>query len=519
MKTFAHLNQKFKEKLSKMKGKSSLRGVVRVLLLIFFIVTSFQARSQKQNEEYCFQFEQRFFVDSLHMPGMRVINTSDTSLSFRFSINDRFWFTPAEMVAYIIDMKTDSLPFTNTFISNAFHFVVMYSSHRNEISLKNENGFSPGTFINSLGYGICSNRSAVLANILLRLGFESRCINLGGHVVCEVFDNHKWKMLDPDNNIYFIRKNEIASVSEIEQDYSNCKTVFGKNTMNFFNTLMPQKYASFYADPDNNIVETWDVENINWETSCMTLPPGAELEFPADNPNVDSNTVNLFACLKLQSPFMGRLNIPFVIQSTKGRGFMYNLQDTVPSTAGAFKEFCAPGNYYVMADSINIYFYINPFLLPEKRDSSTIILYSNKSSGLQLIAKPNLKKEAPYVWLKKYEKILELKTPYYKDILSSSDPFFNDTISMISAKDFTSAFTDFYSKTHNTKKVPDSINNKLKHTLMVLKRLDLNEDVFFNKFKFPFFRSIIMIIIVELPEKAIDETFDFFKSKFRKSKD
>jgi len=172
-----------------------------------------------------------------------------------------------------------------------------------------------------------------------------------------------------------------------------------------------------------------------------------------------------------------------------------------------------------MADSINIYFYINPFLLPEKRDSSTIILYSNKSSGLQLIAKPNLKKEAPYVWLKKYEKILELKTPYYKDILSSSDPFFNDTISMISAKDFTSAFTDFYSKTHNTKKVPDSINNKLKHTLMVLKRLDLNEDVFFNKFKFPFFRSIIMIIIVELPEKAIDETFDFFKSKFRKSKD
>ncbi|HOY38229.1 MAG TPA: hypothetical protein PLK75_02930 [Bacteroidales bacterium] len=114
------------------------------------------------------------------MASFSVSNISDSIVRFTFTVNDKLWFSPDEMLGYIRNLSCDTLPGTGQLISSAFSFVVNHTGHRCELPLANNFSYSPGYFVNSIGYGLCSNRAAVLSNILIKLGYKSRCVQLGG---------------------------------------------------------------------------------------------------------------------------------------------------------------------------------------------------------------------------------------------------------------------------------------------------------------------------------------------------
>ena len=169
-------------------------------------------------------------------------NESEKSVNISFSLNGMFWFSREEMINYIREYETDSLPDTNILISKAYNFVINNTTHYEEYTMPRRFEYSPSILLNSLGLGICANRGAVLSHILKEMGFESRCVQLGGHLVTEVYDNGKWKMLDADYDTYFLIDDKIASVKEIKSDSLECNIIKGYRINDLFFYFFPLIY-------------------------------------------------------------------------------------------------------------------------------------------------------------------------------------------------------------------------------------------------------------------------------------
>lgn len=477
--------------------------------LAFLVMVSCNVQPEKPFSPANFQYKTQINinVDSGYLPGMRILNFSDSAVDFRFSINNRFWFTPEEMLDYIKNLDADTLPGTDGLIAKAFSFVIQFTRHKSEIPLSKEYAFSPGIIMNSLGYGICSNRGAVLAIILKTLGYQSRCVQLGGHLVTEVTDNSKWKMLDADNDIYFLKNGEIASVEQISDENQKCTPVFGYNTLNFFNRLMPENYQHFFTTKENNVVEAWYMENIQWESTHFTLPPYSEIEIPATNPNVKKNAPYMFACLNIKRPYKGLLNIPLVIHSANGKGSFYNIYSSEKLSQ---KYFYAPGKYMIVADSIKLYFYINPFLFHGIPNTSSIMLTCNKPNFPTIIPLAYKYNYTPYQGMVRYEKILEERIGLYKKAFDLNPEFYHDTITLSAVEELTDLTQTFYKQTRDVKKTPDSIENKINSSVDVLKQYHFENTKVFKKMHLPFYRNIIMLMIIEFPTGELQNIFAFY---------
>jgi len=356
--------------------------------------------------------------------------------------------------------------------------------------------------------GFAVTGGAVLAIILKELGYQSRCVHLGGHLVSEVFDKNKWKMLDADNNTYFLIDGKIASSDEIAYKSQKCTPVFGKNTMNIFNSLMPQNYISLFTTHDNNVADPWYLENINWGNTHFTLPAHAELELPAYNPCEEKNSPYLFARLKLQRPYKGFLDIPFVIHSVKGNGHIFNLH--AADEKKKHENFLSPGNYLVLSDSIDIYLYVNPFLFDNITGTAKVELVSNKENSLRLESRPYNFDYTPNLGLRKFENILEKKIELYKQAFATSPEYYYDTINLTSVEQLNDLTHNFYLKTRNIEKMPDSVVKKINTALEILKQQNHEGTKVFIKMRYPFHRNIIMMMMIELPVEEIQNTFDFY---------
>ncbi|MGQ9661865.1 MAG: hypothetical protein ACUVWX_05930 [Kiritimatiellia bacterium] len=75
----------------------------------------------------------------------------------------------------------------------------------------------PILFFNSYGITYCSMISAINCALWEAWGCPSRCVNLPGHVVAEVFYDGAWHMFDNDFYNYFLNeKGQVASAAELE---------------------------------------------------------------------------------------------------------------------------------------------------------------------------------------------------------------------------------------------------------------------------------------------------------------
>jgi hypothetical protein len=93
--------------------------------------------------------------------------------------------------------------------------------------------------------GACGGYSLVLAQVLQKLGFEIRPLQMkvgnkfGGHIVLEVKINEKWCVVDPLYNLSFKNSlNQLASAKDLKQNW------------NFYKTQLPTGYNSTYKYDD-----------------------------------------------------------------------------------------------------------------------------------------------------------------------------------------------------------------------------------------------------------------------------
>lgn len=190
----------------------------------------------------------------------------------------------------------------------------------------------PLLFLNSIGGGFCDDRASVLAKVWNKLGYSSRVIGLGGHVVPEVLNNDKWQLFDPDFEIYFSDSNDtVLSEKELE---NNSQRFFSVSDNNFLNPIFQSKnplsesIADLYATKENNKDETaWHLAYQN-HPQYFVLPSQSALKFVFDK---ESGLTNVLVVLDTSSK--GVLRVPLVPFSACGEleaiiGSTYLVLDT-----------------------------------------------------------------------------------------------------------------------------------------------------------------------------------------------
>jgi len=224
-------------------------------------------------------------------------NNDSTEVSFYLKINDFFPFTIFSIVDSIKQLSSHSKDYYEAwrFISNNTEHTVPYSSKSWQ--------HDPALFINSVGSGFCDDRASVLVRIWKELGYDARVMGISGHVISEVFNDGKWKMLDPDLRIYYTKNDTILSVSELE----NNPDIIRKGI------LIGRSYADYYESKEDNTDNTaWHLDYNDWDTN-MILPSYAKLSFIQCR---KKNTIHV----NVPTGINGTIKLPFVPVFIKGHG-------------------------------------------------------------------------------------------------------------------------------------------------------------------------------------------------------
>lgn len=437
-------------------------------------------------------------------------NESEKSVNISFSLNGMFWFSREEMINYIREYETDSLPDTNILISKAYNFVINNTAHYEEYTMPRRFEFSPSILLNSLGLGICANRGAVLSHILKEMGFESRCVQLGGHLVTEVYDNGKWKMLDADYDTYFLKNDIIASVREIKSNFLDCNIIKGYSINDLFFYLFPSYYLEYFTSEENNEVQDWYMQDVYWQDDYFTLPAGSELRFPVDNPNRNNHEFYSYGKLTILNYHSKFFNIPFVVHSVSGNGSLLNpFQGYVTEKSNC--SFYTPGSYFIDADSLEVYFYINPHLINRENYDDKIELIYTTSDSLELktIISTGFVNNLPKPVFKNYQELIKASRNKYNNILKELPEFHNKEIEILTNEDLLFIFSEFYKDINNNSALPDSIVNKFENVNRCLPENQIDSVVFKRVLSNPYFRNTFFIMLIEFPAELIYDVLKY----------
>lgn len=260
-----------------------------------------------------------------------ITNGGTQNTFFTFKVNDRGPYRSLENLVAAIDQYPDQYP-GEPLYGKAWRFVAAKNQHYYPLDmayLKNQ----AHRYLNSRGFGFCSDVATVLSQVWQLLGYPARVWGLNGHVVPEVFANGTWHMLDPDLDVYYVDANgNIASVSELEADPSLITSPLQAVSSDPF--VYSQTIADIYASTDDNAPYPQSMQPgfpeqffLIWE-----LPPGANLTLPVPVPPADLiTTVGIasesaleewihIAVLTIPPGWEGNIAIPLDIQDISGVG-------------------------------------------------------------------------------------------------------------------------------------------------------------------------------------------------------
>ncbi|HNQ67657.1 MAG TPA: hypothetical protein PKN32_04715 [Bacteroidales bacterium] len=313
--------------------------------------------------------EKRFILQASENRIVEIFNLGEKTAKFKMVIDGKDLNNEDNIVLYVKNMKDQ---YENEPLEmKAFRFVCDFTWH-DELVTRHNWAYSPYVMLNSLGGGLCGFRSAVLTNILIKLGFKARSWCLEGHVVTEVYSDGKWKMLDPDYGVYYYnRKNEIASFDELCADASLITNplikVVDNDEYNYI-YVYSGRMAKLYSSIDDNSLFNVDYDEMFENVELyFELPPGAVFSFPFNKKYAG----NFYAYAELSIPagYVGKISIPLIVAGMKGSSVVKYLEN----------EYCA--NEFEVQTIINkntevsfeydiidnpkgmkIYYYINPLV-------------------------------------------------------------------------------------------------------------------------------------------------------------
>lgn len=345
------------------------------LLLIMFLFVFFVA---------CHKEEEKEFVLSGNSDIIEIINNGENTAVFRVSIDGADIGSEQKILSFIkkMDEEYNGEPLE----MKAFRFVRDYTWHDDLVTRYNW-AYSPYVLVNSFGGGLCGFRSAVLTNILLKLGFEARSWCLEGHVVTEVYVEDKWKLLDVDYGVYYYnREHEIASYAELCRDASLITDpdfkVVGKEDFNYVKVYSGQMAEMYLSTYDNTKFDVGYNPSLAKEELYFELPQGTSITFPFNKKY--SGNFYAFAELNIPSGFAGKIKMPLVIAGMRGSGTVeymgekYNIDDfdalaLVNNNTDVSFELDIVKN----PSGVKVYYYINPLLWITGEQSKILISGKN----------------------------------------------------------------------------------------------------------------------------------------------
>jgi len=151
---------------------------------------------------------------------------------------------------------------------------------------------APYLFMDSLGFGLCDDAASVFYSLVTSYGYTARVWALSGHVVCELFQNGRWQLYDPNLQVLYIDSNgEIAGydyvISHPNDDYvpnlrnSKYANVVAESPTGYLGYVL-----DIYTSTKDNVVSSYAMQKqsaYDRIKPTLKLPPGATL-------HIDSNT-------------------------------------------------------------------------------------------------------------------------------------------------------------------------------------------------------------------------------------
>lgn len=290
-------------------GKKMAKLIFHTIILLFLVSCSQNTKIELPKEQF-FRFDLSGDYNSVVLS-----NNSNKPLRFVFSLNEKFPFTSNNITN---EINTISLEQNISDHIAAWKFVIdnTYSS----TPLTNENWqHHPLFFLNSVGGGFCDDKASVLAQLWQDLGYQARIVNLGGHVVSEVYTENKWQMFDPDKKIFFCDSNSrIFSVKELETTFHYyspeeilCQNIYFNQLLS--GSLLSLQFAEFFTTASNNINESnWHIDELTEIESIFSLPSYSKLKIVFNGKSIHSLIV------ELTEKSEGLMNVPFVIKNIEG---------------------------------------------------------------------------------------------------------------------------------------------------------------------------------------------------------
>ncbi len=207
------------------------------------------------------------------MRAVRVENIGDTVVvnPWIFTDDRGHWRTCEELVEHVTAPRESEL-------DRALAMWWWETRHRWHFTTGTRNNNDPVKVWNIFGHTLCGNDAHVLADCLRTMGLKTRHPGITGHSVTEAFAGGKWRLLDGDENIIaLLRDNEtVASEADIRRDHDLLKRTHCYGVLRPDNQRIREFSASLYAeddqpDPDRDLKSHIDHE------MTMTLRPGEAL--------------------------------------------------------------------------------------------------------------------------------------------------------------------------------------------------------------------------------------------------
>lgn len=215
---------------------------------------------------------------------VRIINSSDSTASFSFNLNNKMFSSDSDLLTAIQAMAPEypGEPLQRKvwrFIrDNRYHWYPLADYY----SFTSWTTSSPALFFNSIGFGFCGNSAQLFCQIMTLFGYQTRIWGLEGHIVSEALINGRWEMYDADLQVYYLsRQGDVAGVEELVADptlITNPAILVPGALPNAYS----QEVADIYSSTGDNVTDTWAYDDIvNSYSLNMQIPPSGILELPA----------------------------------------------------------------------------------------------------------------------------------------------------------------------------------------------------------------------------------------------
>jgi hypothetical protein len=206
-----------------------------------------------------------------------IVNTADVPVSFKLRINDRIFVADRET------MLTEALAQPSGIrrdddVARLWAYVNRQTMHFSSLTAALW-AHDPAVLVNSIGFGMCDDRTMALAYLVQMLDIPVRVWDVEGHVIPEVFVNDRWEVWDPDYGVvYFDEQGNVMSLANLQLRPDLITHPVDPVRPSLADQAYGEVLADLYASASNNrLVNYYYLHSVAEQTFKISLPAGGRL--------------------------------------------------------------------------------------------------------------------------------------------------------------------------------------------------------------------------------------------------